>query len=420
MCSNVRAGVRWRALALPAALYSLIATQVAGQSSPPTPAAPSAAVDAVAVASPYAWDISLALESASNVRGAWDVMVNTYGVRPGVYGACVRVAWLSLRLGEHENAIVLYRRAIALDESQPEARSGLALALTRRGYVALDRGEYAIARRAWEEALALEPNLQDAKRGLALVERSDAIAPEMWFGRVSATQNASGTSVFFATVPVRLSSWLQLRGSFRNVGSPTSATGTVPLFGTQREFFGGVLVERGRVGTDVIGLRLVNDVNTTNGGAVRVRAGGRIGASLLASAVQTSSGSNMQLSPVGFRWLRPSLRVSAGARLTSDSALTGVSALLGATWVHREAEVDVTMHAGTERWAFDMAGPTILSFLAQSSGGGKMTASVAFSSGATLSAQLQAEHILSPSLGSGWYRSMALGVRFVPKGGIRR
>lgn len=178
-------------------------------------------------------------------------------------------------------------------------------------------------------------------------------------------------------------------------------------------------MEHGRTATEVVGFRLTNDLSSSNGAAVGVRVGGRVGATVTGSVIQTTSGANLQIAPVAYRWVKPSLRLSVGTRVTSDSALTGVSGMLGASWHGRQADVDVRMHAGTERWALDLAGPTILSFLNQTSGGGIVTASVPFETGATISVQAQMERYASPTLGNGWYSSIAIGIRFVPKDGTR-
>jgi hypothetical protein len=351
------------------------------------------------------------------VRGARAVMINHYGTRPAAYVPCVRLAWLNWQLGAVDESLALYRRAWTLDSTQQEAPSGLAMVLTRRGYLALDRGDYPTARRAWEEALVHEPLSQGAKEGLALVGRSDEIAPEVWFGHIAATQNTSSATVWYAALPVRVKPWLTLRGAYRSVGTPSSALNTTSFFGAQHELFAGAQVERGNTATDVVGFRLTNDLSASNGAAASVRIGGRVGATVMGSYAQTTSGSNIQLSPVAYRWVRPSLRLSVGARVTTDSALTGVSGLLGASWHGRQADVDVRVHAGTERWALDMAGPTILSFLSQTSGGGTVTASVPFETGATISVQAQMERYASSTRGNGWYSSIAVGIRFVPKDG---
>ena len=397
-----------------------VMTRVSAQSAPTAGPRGPLSVTASVLASPYAWDLSLAFETAGEVRGARAVLVNRYGARPAEYAPCVRLAWLHLQLGDVTEAIALYRRARALDDSRTEAASGLALALTSVGYRALDRGDYPTARRSWEEALVHEPLIAAARQGLTLVGRSDEIAPEVWVGHISASQNASSSNVLYAALSVRVNPWLSLRGAFRAVGTPSAALNTVPFFGSQREMFGGVQVEHGRGAAEVVGFRLTNDLSSSNGSAASLRVGGRVGATMMASVIQTTGGSNIQVAPSVYRWVRPSVRLSVGARVTSDSALTGVSGLLGADWHGRQADVDVRVHAGTERWALDLAGPTILSFLAQTSGGGIVTGSVPFATGATVSVQAQMERIVSTALGDGWYRSVAIGMRFVPKDGIRR
>ena len=129
---------------LPIGQVAWLAAQTAPSGVVPVPAATNASV----LASPYAWDISLALETAGDVRGARAVMNNYYGARPASYVPAVRLAWLNWQLGALDESIALYRRAWALDSAQQEAPSGLAMALTRRGYLALDRGDYPTARRA--------------------------------------------------------------------------------------------------------------------------------------------------------------------------------------------------------------------------------------------------------------------------------
>ena len=341
-------------------------------------------------------------------------MLMQYGARPAVYGPCVRVAWLRLQLGEYDESVAVYQRAMALDAMQYEARVGLSLALTGQGYRALNRGDYPAARRAWEEALVHEPLRTDAQRGLTMIGRTDEIAPELWVGRVSATQNSSATNVTYAQLPVRFTPWFSARGAVRRVSSPSSAPNTEAFFGSQTEFFGALQVERGPTATQLAAFHFRNLAASNTGGAAQWRVGGHQGFTLLGSFIQTDSGSNVQVSPVAFRWVSPTLKVSVGTRFTSDSALNGVSGLAGVTWIGKEATVDFRLHAGRERWAFDMAGPTVLSFLAETSAGATATASVPFGPELTFSLQAQLEKTKSDKLGSGRYTSISLGVRYAP------
>lgn len=366
------------------------------------------------ISRPYAWEHSLALEALGDIRGALNVMVMRYGAQPAMYVPCVRVAWLHLQLGEYEESVALYRRARQLDRDEPEAPAGLALALTGRGYRALDRGDFPTARVAWEDALTLTPTQPDALRGLTLVGRSDEIGPEAWVGRVYATQNSSSTSVLYAQIPVRFRPWLSARAAVRRVSAPSLLSTSESFFGAQTELFGAVQVEHGNTSTEVVGLRFSNFDATNNGGAVHFRLGGRQGFTLTGSHIQTTSGSNVQISPTVFRWVRPSLKLTLGSRVTSDSAFTGVSGLAGMTWLGKEATVDVRVHAGKERWAFNIAGPTVLSFLAETSGGAAVTASVPFGPELSVSVQAQMENTLSHTLGRGRYSSFSLGARYTP------
>src|SRR4051812_29944902 len=81
-----------------------------------------------------AWDRSLALEAAGHVAEARTVIVDAFGAQPDSYAPCVRLAWLTLQLGDGAGAAELYRKGRQLPGALPEATTGLVSALTMAGY----------------------------------------------------------------------------------------------------------------------------------------------------------------------------------------------------------------------------------------------------------------------------------------------
>ncbi len=363
--------------------------------------------------SPYAWSTSIALEQAGDLTQARSVMVASYGPRPTFYDPCVRLAWLNLLLRDAGEAIALYRRARQLEGALPEAGTGLASALTLAGYQALDRGDLSTARRSWEEALALNSSAGDARHGLGLVGASSGITPEVWAAQIAASDSSSTAKVLYIQVPVRLSGSLAVRGAYRRVGSATAGLGTASFFGSQNEVFFGVGLERGITATDAVAFQLSNVLGTSRGAAIGWRLGGRRGALFTVSAIHRSDGWNVQVAPLAFAWLTPSFSIAAGVRMTHDPLVSAASALADVTFRLGQVTLDLRGHAGTERWAFDLAGPTILSFLANASRGTTFTTSAQLSSNLALFAQGQYESTAS-SAATGWYGSAAVGMRLTP------
>jgi hypothetical protein len=79
---------------------------------------------------------------------------------------------------------------------------------------------------------------------------------------------------------------------------------------------------------------------------------------------------NAQLRPALFYWPTPWLGMQAGARLTKDDRGDAVSANVGISLLLRPLAFHLRGHAGVERWAFELEGPSIASFDAQTTYGG--------------------------------------------------
>ena len=364
-----------------------------------------------------AWDQSLAFEAGNDVRRAREVLVQAYGPRPDIYSVCVRLAWLSLRLREGDQAVGLYRHARELPGALPEATQGLRSALTMAGYDALDRGDLRGARRAWTEALTIDANDADARRGLDLLGPASGVAPELWIGALSATADTAMVRVLYVAVPYRITDALSVRGAYRRVAVETTFDSKA-IFGSQSEYFGGVAYERGITATELVGLALVNSEQTSWGAAIATRVGGRYGLTLMASGLHRTDGWNAQVAPQGFLWLRPYLALSAGVRVTHDSAMSPSSPLAGATIRWNRLVVDAQAHFGAERFAVGMAGPTVMSFNASTARGATVTGAITLgrNKDRVLFVQAQFESLRTPdgTTGNGSYTGWALGLRMLP------
>ena len=103
-------------------------------------------------------------------------------------------------------------------------------------------------------------------------------------------------------------------------------------------------------------------------------------------------------------------------RFTSDSGTSATSALVGGSVRLGALRLAAQAHVGTERTAFDMVGPTVLSFFSNTSAGGSVTAS--YPLGAfTLQAQVQGERLTTATgANGGHYLSFGVGVRWLPDG----
>ena len=369
-------------------------------SAPPTAQATSA----------NAWQMSLALEGANEIRQARVVLVEAWGERPAFYDVCIRLAWLALRLGESRESVDLYRRARELPGALPEVNTGLTWALTAFGYQQLERGNVPAARRAFAEALTLSPHDPDAAHAVDLVGASHSVAGEAWVGHLTASADSSAAQLLYLHLPIRLNDNVSIRAAYRHVGSPTAAAGAAGLFGTQDEIYGAIAVERGVTATEIALFSLSNTLSSSQGFAVSSRAGGHTGIAVTVAGISQSSGWNFQFVPQAFTWLSPYVAIGAGVRFTHDSLLSAASPLVSLTLRMDPVEIDAQAHFGKERWAYSPAGPTILSFLANTSSGVTITGTVQAGKMFTMFGQLQSESITG-STGDSRFTSLAGGLR---------
>ena len=379
-----------------------------------------------------AWEQSLEREAQGDIVGARQLMRAAYGARPQAYDPCVRLAWLSFLLRDGAEAVTLYRRARALPGSLPEATAGLGLALTMRGYAELARGAFGDARASWRDALRIDSTNADALQGNRLIGGASGIAPEVWAAGISATKASSSAQVYFAALPARLDTDLGVRVALRQVASPTPSD-TSGVFATQTEFYGGITKDIGRASVGLLGFVLrgatrstgsavvgprpgapfgtpTTSIASTAGAAVNLRVGGSYGLTATTSVIWRTGGTNLQVVPMAFVYLLPSIAISGGARFTRDSAFSGVSPMAALSVRRGGVTLDLAAHDGKEEWAFSAAGPTILSFRDQTSSGFTATAGWQPAHAFALFAQIQIEQTKS----SGSLRSIGAGVRLNP------
>lgn len=375
------------------------------------------AVPPPAPSQPAGWEQSIALESLGALDLARSALVAAYGPRPAVYAPCVRLAWLSWRLGMVDEALRLYARARALDPDQPEAPAGEALVRVAQGWAQVARGELPAARQNWEQVLASPQapaaSREEARGGLQRIGHANEVAPEVWGAAIGATPGGSAASVLYVGVPVRVNASHGFRVALRTVTGATSRTADSAFFGRQVELFVGGGVEVQNVAMEGVLFRLATAAAGRSGAGVSARLGGTQGVAITGAAIATGRGGNLQLAPTLYRWVTPRLALTAGTRLTSDSGVAMASALAGVAYRTPRVALELRGHAGPERWALDMGGPTLLSFLGETRAGGTGTLSLALTPQLWVSAQGQLERLAPTAAGGGWYRSLAVGVRVV-------
>jgi len=179
--------------------------------------------------------------------------------------------------------------------------------------------------------------------------------------------------------------------------------------------YGAVSIEQGIAATEVMGFVLHNATATVPGMAGSVRLGGRYGLAAPVSGMSRPDGWNSQVLAQGVVWPLPWAAFSAGARITRDPAETSVSLVGGATLRHAGAELNMQAHAGTERLAFSMGAPTVMSFASATDAGVTFTASYGLSRQVVLCGQAQIER-LPPSVdtNAGTYLGVAAGLVWYP------
>jgi hypothetical protein len=242
-----------------------------------------------------AWDRSVALERAGDVEAARDVLVAGWGMRPESYEVSVRIAHLTLELGDRPLAKELYTRAARLEGAGSEAELGL-------------------------EA-----------------SRSPRFIGEMWLGGFDLAGANPSSAGGFGFVGIRFfpsEAW-PIRAAYRGVLSSTESSETSRGFGagrrsssstrtlTRHEAWLGAGFGSRYFRAEALGVGIfATGSRAVFGQAARVGAGHRFGAVVDQAALFPAGATNVQLGPALFAWPVDALGVRAGARVTRASGST--------------------------------------------------------------------------------------------------
>ncbi len=405
-----------------------------------------------------AWDRSVQLERAGQLREARALLVRAWGEPPTGYEVSVRLAWLSLRLGDARRAVREYHRARMLPGAGPEATRGLSSALTLEGYNELAAGDPGGAREDWRQALELDPSQADARHGLDLA-RAQRVDPELWGGylgeRFNGTQG-NGFSIF-TVLPLQLSDHFRLRAAYRfswlELHGPRSSSSSQAL-GTAAMGPGGGAGGMGPGGgsgsgsggqsssgasssarnpwhehdaylgfgfggthawLDLLGFALFpSDEPSVPGQAAELRLGRRFGITTLEATLHREQGWNGQVAPRLFAWPVTWLGLSAGPRFTFDDQGQPASGEATLALLTGPVHIYVRGHIGTQRWPVSPAIPLVLATDQDLPLGGSAALLFRLSSRWTLGLSSELERL---ALGEvhGTYTSFAAGLRWSPR-----
>jgi tetratricopeptide (TPR) repeat protein len=392
-----------------------------------TGAAALALVDAAALAGAQgelratAWDLSIAHEKQGRLSQARAALVEAWGEQPESYEVSLRVAWLTLELGDASRAAVLYERARHLEGAGPDATQGLIAALLAAGDACIAGKDFEGARATWRRVLDLDANNEAARRALATIPEN-TLMPELWMAYLAESTGAfrSHGGAFFAHVPLDLGRW-RFRVAYRHErlwvreGSPLRFGGDPSRY-VQQDAYAGAGYSVGPFAVHVLGLAVLpSSEDAVFGESVTLRVGRRYGCWVDQALFERERGTSLQLAPRAFVWPWAELGLSAGARLTTDDRGSAASALASATYATPGLWLDVSGSAGLERWPVVPSVPEVLTYGEDIRLTGRLTALVSLSSqwavgGQAELAELEVEGFrggaLSVALGLSWSPSL--------------
>jgi hypothetical protein len=364
-------------------------------------------------ATPAAADViaqSIALEAQGNLTRARQLMIDAFGELPASYEPCVRLAALALQMRRSSEAVLLYRVARGLPNSQPEAALGLGLALTMHGYERMAAGAYGDARSALVEAMLIDDSNTEARKGVTLLGGPRGTGVDLLASQLRENAGATRAQLYALHVPVRVDERLALRFAARHLtGAGFGALTTA--FVSQTHFYAGLVRDVGRSTVEVMAFMVSGSAPTSLGAAATVRHGGAVGVQGQVASVGLPSGTNIQLVPAVY-W-RPSMRVNltAGARITRDPAGTLTSPTASLAVRSDRVSLDVLAHLGDERWAYSSTGPSMQPWLGTAERGISAGVAVRVTRVASVLVQAQAEQ--SSSIGA--FRHLGIGLRIAAR-----
>ncbi|MCU0690022.1 MAG: tetratricopeptide repeat protein [Polyangiaceae bacterium] len=380
------------------------------------------------------WTRSVELERAGDITTARELLLRAWGPSPDSYEVTVRLAWLSLRLGDSDRAIAWYQRAMTLPGAGPEAKHGLASATVQRGFAQLRDGNRNAAREDFRATLAMEPDHAEALHGLDLVGPASHVDPELWLGVLHhSLPNHTWTSgAAFAHVPWQLNDQLRLRFAYRYVGTnveqqllsqpPSSrgpggrrpTTGVETTIVHQHELYAGMGFTTRYLDAEGLGIAVFPpEQDVALGVGTSLRLGTRFGLVADAAALHRTQSWNRQLAPGLYVWPWPAVGLAAGFRYTSDHVDNSISGWAGLSVASARTELHLHGHLGTERWAFSAAQPAIFAIDAEATAGFDTAVLLPLGRSWRLGLQAQFERLRQDDQ-DGSYMGASVGLRWSP------
>lgn len=377
-----------------------------------------------------AWDQSVRLEREGKLEEARDLLIRAWGPNPEGYEVTVRLAWLSLKMGDSERAVAWYQRARTLAGAGPEASRGLASAHTQRGYENLEAWDREAAREDFRHALALDPGRQDAEKGLEIAGPETHLDPELWaaFLHQSLPRNNWTGWALFTQLPWQIDDSWRLRVAYRYVGARVEEPPAPPpppgpgapaprsqqTTTAQSEIYTGLQYRSRWLDLEPIGFAVFpDDESTVLGAGFQLRFGKRFGALVEGASMDRERGWSHQAVPGLYYWPTDSFGLAAGLRYTSDADGEDASGWAGLSLVSDRTELHVRAHAGVERWAFSADQPSILTIDPETTSGGEAALLVPLSKTWQLGVQGDVERVRLDGE-TGMYFGAGLGLRWSP------
>ena len=376
----------------------------------------------VAIGADQPWDQSVKLEQAGDLRAAEAVLVAAWGKQPDNYYAQLRLAYLALVGGRANAAMARYRRARRFPEAEGDAdvTAGYAAALALKGWQLADAGQTSGARVYFQKALAIAPGQPDVLAGLAstILPMSE---PELWGAVVGQTFGSAGYQglAVFAQLPWRFFDRLTVRVAGRHIAwhqasdpSPWASPGQASARWTVNELYGAAGYDTPRMTAEALGFAVASAGSPTLMGAgLRLRVGRTWGGFADLAALRTQGRfQNLQIRPALFLAFGRHLVLHAGGRLTREEAGPWASFLAGASLLAGPLSVYLQGNLGTEHWAVNLTGPSVLSIAPRTRGGGSLTVLVNITPALRVAGQAEA-YALAAEGATGMFWSASLGLQ---------
>jgi hypothetical protein len=367
------------------------------------------------------WDQSVRLESTGDLAGAEAILVSTWGAKPDNFYVQLRLAYLALLARRGREAVARYERTRSFPEAEgdEDTTAGYAAALALRGWELEGKGKQRAARRWWRKALAVRPDQPDALAGLQM-QRAPMLNPEVWgslVGQSLGTGQYQAQAVF-AQLPWRPTESLTLRLAWRQIRwrqvsppSPWAFSEQAVANWTVNELYAGLGYQRSAVRVEGLAFGIAAAGSPTlSGVGVHAALGRQWGIAADAVALfQSGTWANQQARPLLFlSW--GGLVPYAGVRITRDGPNLWASAVAGASLTYGSFLAYVDGHLGTERWAVDLASPSVLSIAPASRRGGGITVLWDISRMWRVGGQVTSD-ALADDGATGWFSSAALGLQ---------